>query len=210
MLTTRFFWAPSPKKISTQYASGCASSTKVTFWNLFDACIFPRDNGPVDKRLTRCGSILGWYNLKRLLQRLSDKGLRCCWEKCSFAQHSIEYLGHLLSQDGIAKGPKVDGVQKMPAPTNVQSLQLFLGWIQLYSKFLPNLLMTLEPLYQLTKKGASWNWGEREETVFRKAREALTGEHSIDTFQSVPASRSGLWCIRRRDWSSSISRIPGW
>ena len=58
-------------------------------------------------------------NLRRLLQRLYEKGLRCRMEKCSFAQPSVEYLGHMLSQKGIATGPKVEAVQKMPAPTNV-------------------------------------------------------------------------------------------
>ena len=44
-------------------------------------------------------------NLWRLLQRLQDKGLHCRLEKCHFAQPYVEYLGHLLSQQGIAKGP---------------------------------------------------------------------------------------------------------
>ena len=42
-------------------------------------------------------------NLKRLLQRLSDKGLRCRLEKCLFALPYVEYLGHLLSSRGVAK-----------------------------------------------------------------------------------------------------------
>ena len=69
-------------------------------------------------------------NLKRLLQRLSDKGLRCRLEKCLFAQPYVEYLGHLLSNRGVAKSPKVDAVQKMPAPTTVSGLRSFLGSVQ--------------------------------------------------------------------------------
>jgi hypothetical protein len=65
-------------------------------------------------------------NLRRLLQRLHDKGLRCRLEKCVFAQPYIEYLGHLLSQEGIAKGNNVDAVRKMPPPSNVQKLRSFL------------------------------------------------------------------------------------
>ena len=65
-------------------------------------------------------------NLRRLLQRLQDKGLCYRQEKCHFAQPYVEYLGHLLSQLGIAKGPKVDAVLKMTAPTNVSRLKTFL------------------------------------------------------------------------------------
>ncbi|XP_014663412.1 PREDICTED: uncharacterized protein K02A2.6-like [Priapulus caudatus] len=42
-------------------------------------------------------------NLQRLLQRLNDRGLRCRLEKCHFAQPSVEYLGHRLSRNGIAR-----------------------------------------------------------------------------------------------------------
>ncbi|KAL5489647.1 hypothetical protein EMCRGX_G018764, partial [Ephydatia muelleri] len=60
-------------------------------------------------------------NLRALLQRLQDKGLRCRFEKCHFAEPSIEYMGHTLSQKGIAKGSKTsehgnaDALSRLPA-----------------------------------------------------------------------------------------------
>lgn len=78
-------------------------------------------------------------NLRGLLQRLDEKGLCCRYEKCSFAQPSVEYLGHTMSQDGIAKGSKSNAVTKMPSPKDVSELRSFLGQVQFYRKFLPNL-----------------------------------------------------------------------
>uniref|UniRef100_A0A0L8HEX8 Reverse transcriptase domain-containing protein n=1 Tax=Octopus bimaculoides TaxID=37653 RepID=A0A0L8HEX8_OCTBM len=49
-----------------------------------------------------------FQNLKHLLQRLQEKGLRCRRETCQFAQPKVEYLGHILSKQGILKGPKVE------------------------------------------------------------------------------------------------------
>ena len=66
-------------------------------------------------------------NLKRLLIRLNDKGLRGRHDKCQFAQPIVEYLGHTLSAEGISKGSKVAAVLKMPPPTDVSSLKSFLG-----------------------------------------------------------------------------------
>ena len=67
--------------------------------------------------------------LKRLLQRLSDKGLRCRLEKCLFAQPCVEYLGHLLSNRGVAKSPKVDAVQQQQqhfiSPHNIQEIKIY-------------------------------------------------------------------------------------
>ena len=61
-------------------------------------------------------------NLRRLFKRLDQKGLQCRIEKCVFAQPYVEYLGHKLPKEGIAKGPKVDAVTMMPPPTDVSSL----------------------------------------------------------------------------------------
>ena len=66
-------------------------------------------------------------NLECVLTRLNDKGLRCRREKCFFALPSVEYLGHTLSAEGIAKDSKVEAVLKMPPPTDVSSLKSFLG-----------------------------------------------------------------------------------
>ena len=41
-------------------------------------------------------------NLRRLLKRLNDRGLRCRIQKCVFAQDSVTYLGHTISRDGIS------------------------------------------------------------------------------------------------------------
>ena len=53
-------------------------------------------------------------NLKALLQRLRDKGLKCNKKKCNFAKDSIEYLGLVISKNGIEKGKRVDALIKMP------------------------------------------------------------------------------------------------
>ncbi len=65
------------------------------------------------------------HNLRALLQRLQDRGLRCNLKKCSFAQPSVEYLDHTIPRDGIAKGHKADAVAEMPPPTNVNTLRPF-------------------------------------------------------------------------------------
>ena len=60
-------------------------------------------------------------NLRRLLKRLNDRGLRCRIQKCVFAQDSVTYLGHTISRDGISKGPKADAVTKIQHPPTSHS-----------------------------------------------------------------------------------------
>ena len=71
-------------------------------------------------------------NLTRLFTRLSEKGLRCRQAKCIFAQPSVEYLGHTLSNEGISKGHKVDAICGLPPPKDVATVKSFMGSVQFY------------------------------------------------------------------------------
>jgi len=131
-------------------------------------------------------------NLRALLQRLQDHGMRCRPEKCSFAEAEVEYLGHKLSRHGIAKGAKVEAVRMMPAPTDVKTLHSFLGSIQFYNKFLPDLSTIAAPLHQLLKKGEPWHWGSAENTAFNRLKDALCMETTLAHFD--PSMDIGIAC----------------
>ena len=131
-------------------------------------------------------------NLKGLFTRLNDKGLRCRREKCQFAQPSVEYLGHTLSAEGISKGSKVEAVIKMPPPTDVSSLKSFLGSVQFYGKFIPNLASMAEPLYRLTKKANPWKWGDEEQAAFEQLKNVLSSDQVLVHFD--PDKPLGLAC----------------
>ena len=141
-------------------------------------------------------------NLRALFQRLQERGLRCRLEKCSFAQPSVEYLGFIISNHGIAKGHKVDAVVSMPAPTDVSSLRSFLGSVQFYNKFLSNLATITDPLYRLTKKGIQWKWGSEEQATFQKLKNMLCADTVLAHFDpsllvgvSCDASEVGLGAV---------------
>ena len=71
-------------------------------------------------------------------------------------QEKVEYLGHTLSGEGIAKGLKVEAV------INVSMLKTFLGSEQFYGKFIHNLTMLAGLLFRLTKKATPWKWNNEE------------------------------------------------
>ena len=131
-------------------------------------------------------------NLKCLFQRLQDNGLKCKKSKCVFAQTSLEYLGHTLSNEGMKKRGQVEAMLSMPHPTNVSSLKSFLGSIQFYHKFLPNLATIAEPLTRLTRKFQKWQWTETETQTFQHLKNALVKEVTLPHFDaSLPL---GLTC----------------
>ena len=131
-------------------------------------------------------------NLRQLLKRLNDKGLRCRIEKCVFAEDSVTYLGHTISRNGISKGPKADAVTKMPAPSNVTQLRSFLGSVQFYNKFLTDLSTISGPLYHLTEKNIKWKWDQPQEDAFKKLKQMLTDNTVLAHFD--PSCPVGISC----------------
>jgi len=92
--------------------------------------------------------------LAEVLKRLENSGMRLNKQRCLFLCSSIEYLGHVV--DEVAIHPteeKVKAIKEAPAPTNVTQLRSFLGLINYYNKFLPNLAANLTPLYSLLSNG---------------------------------------------------------
>ena len=77
--------------------------------------------------------------LDAVFQRLSEAGLKLKPSKCCLFQHSIKYLGHIVSKKGISTDPdKISSVQNWPVPKNIRELQSFLGFVGYYRRFIKN------------------------------------------------------------------------
>ena len=87
----------------------------------------------------------------------------------------VEYLGHKISEKGLQPiTQKVRAIVEAPRPTNVSQLKSFLGMLNYYGKFLPNLSTHLAPLYTLLQKQSPWSWGSQQDGAFKKAKSMLT------------------------------------
>ena len=106
-------------------------------------------------------------NLAAVLQRLESAGVRLKRAKCSFMIPEVEYLGHSISAKGIQPvSGKVRAIRDAPRPQDVSLLHSFLGMLNYYGKFLPNLATLLRPLYDLLMLSKMWSWGKSQEQAF--------------------------------------------
>jgi len=79
------------------------------------------------------------------------------FSKCHFWEREVRFLGHVVSENGIAVDPgKVATVQDWPTPKNVTDVRSFLGLAGYYRKFIQDFSKIAAPLTQLTKKNQSF------------------------------------------------------
>lgn len=93
--------------------------------------------------------------------------------KCSFARTSVDYLGHVVSAQGVCLDPiKVDDVLSWPVPKNLKALLGFLGLSGFYQKFVKGYATLAYPLTELLKKD-NFSWSPAAQDFFNHLKHAL-------------------------------------
>jgi hypothetical protein len=112
-------------------------------------------------------------HLSAVLTLLRDNNFFVKPSKCSFAQAELEYLGHLVSGNGVATDPrKTHAMQEWPRPTTATELRGFLGLTGYYRKFVRDYGVIAKPLSNLLKK-KEFTWSSEAEEAFLKLKNAM-------------------------------------
>lgn len=94
-------------------------------------------------------------HIRQVFKLLHQHQFKVKLSKCSFAQKELSYLGHIISEKGVATDPsKIEIVQHWPTPTSVKEVRSFLGLAGYYRKFVQNFGSISRPLTNLLKKGS--------------------------------------------------------
>lgn len=110
-------------------------------------------------------------NLRAVLSKLKDAGLTLRMSKCMFMQEEVTYCGYVVSRRGIKPMPSnVEAVREAPAPTCITELRSFLGMVNYYNMYLPDMATSTEPLHHLLRKGVAWEWSSKCEAAFQKVK----------------------------------------
>ena len=94
--------------------------------------------------------------------------------KCSFYQQQIQYLGHIISEEGIAVDPsKIEAIQEWPTPRNVTEVRSFMGLAGYYRRFIEGFSKIAHPITSLQRKGVKFEWNPRCEESFQRLKQLL-------------------------------------
>ncbi|KAL0545229.1 hypothetical protein IC582_020379 [Cucumis melo] len=112
-------------------------------------------------------------HMEKVVSTLRHHALYANKNKCSFAQLKIEYLGHIISREGVEVDPeKIRSIADWPVPTNVRQVCGFLGLTGYYRRFVQHYEFIAAPLTQLLKKGG-FKWNKEVEEAFEKLKKAM-------------------------------------
>jgi len=141
--------------------------------------------------------------LRSVFDRLRQAKLKLKPSKCHLFKHEVEYLGHVISERGIATDPaKVERVKNWPVPKSVHDVRTFTGFANYYRRYVPDFASTAKPLYRLTDKTIPFDWTYECQQAFDALRIKLItapilsfpqqeGQMILDT----DASNVGIGCV---------------
>ena len=98
-------------------------------------------------------------HLRQLFMKLREADLKLKEVKCNFLKKHIQYLGLIVSGEGITPMPeKLACIKEMPPPKTPKEVKQFLGLIGYYRKFVPRFSDLARPLNILTRKDIPFEW----------------------------------------------------
>ncbi|GFW60701.1 retrovirus-related Pol polyprotein from transposon 412 [Trichonephila clavipes] len=137
----------------------------------FEACLIYLD----DVIIGGCTFEEHLQNIRKMLSKLSDANLKLNPSKCKFFQKEVNYLGHIISAEGVRTDPeKVSAVKNWKHTENLRELRSFLGLCTYYRKFVKGFSNIARPLHKLTESKQKFQWTKECEDSFLQLKEALT------------------------------------
>ena len=119
-------------------------------------------------------------SLESMFVALQTAGLTLKPSKVSFGPKSIEYLGHIISADGISVGDdRIKAIQELPTPTSIKTLRSVLGVVNFVRRFIPDYAEVTMPLVDLTRKEFATKsrfkkaWNDNHDIAFAQIKRLL-------------------------------------
>ena len=109
--------------------------------------------------------------LNAVLNRATTYNLKLNFDKVSLRKQQVQYVGHIISAEGLKPDPKKVRAMKDMPPPEAKYVRRFLGSIQYLAKFLPMLAEVEAPLRELTRKDVLFHWDKPQVAAFQRLKD---------------------------------------
>ena len=105
-------------------------------------------------------------HLSLVINRLSQAGLKLKPSKCHFISQEVQYLGHILTPQGMQPNPdRIAAVRDYPVPKSVREVRQFLGLASYYRRFIKGFAKTAQPLHPVAYASRSLSPQEKRYAI---------------------------------------------
>ena len=141
--------------------------------------------------------------LRMVLDRFQKFGVKVNKQKCEFSKDQVQYLGFIVSKEGIRASPSnVSAIMNAPKPTSISTLRSFLGMVNYYASFIPNLSTLAKPLNRKLAHDKPWSWDKVADAAFSELKRILASDLVLTHYCSeypvilaCDASQVGIGCV---------------
>lgn len=124
--------------------------------------------------------------LAELLRCIATNGLQLQLGKCQFAYSTVNYLGFVVSADGIKPGnEKLRAIQLFPVPISTKNVHSFIGLCSFFRRFISGFSQIASPLYRLLQKDAVFDFSEECHKAFNHLKKLLTSAPVLAIYDST-------------------------
>jgi hypothetical protein len=110
-----------------------------------------------------------------VLEKLQKVGFYAKLEKCGFYQSKVEFLGYIISRDGVHMDPcKVQTIVDWATPASIQDVQCFLGLANFYQQFSAHYSTIVTPFYSFNLEDQPFSWGVETKNAFQYLKASFT------------------------------------
>ena len=148
-------------------------------------------------------------HVTQVFKALQKAGLKLKPSKCRLFRKEVEYLGYLLTPDGLLPNQsQTEAVVNFPVPTSLHELRQFVGLASYYRRFIKGFATIAQPLHCLTRKGAKFVWDTACQDAFQSLKDKLVSHPVLsypnfdkDFILETDASARGLGAVLNQEQS---------
>ena len=141
--------------------------------------------------------------LHEFLEQFKTTGATLNLDKCEFRVSRTVFLGEILTSKGIEPDPeKLQAIRDIKPPKNVDELQIILGLVNFFSKFIPNLAEKTQAMRTLLRKNVEWSWDANQLKELNSIKVALSTPPVLSLFDpakphkvSSDSSKGGIGSV---------------
>jgi len=140
------------------------------------------------------------------LEAIMEEGFKLKFSKCIFAADSVKYLDHVIRYNLVSRlKDNLVSIKNFPTPQTRKNVRQFLGKINFYGKYVPNVSIALDPLHNLLRKDQRFIWSEQCQKAFNDMKKLLCSQPVLAIFDPdlpiniyTDASRLGIGAVLKQ------------